>query len=566
MISLSAEIISAHRYKKTTRKNIENRKKNNKIKYSTSKNKNDKLKYKKTKLNETKALKKQVERKPKKLDKVKKNRICIPNIFKASVVILAIVVIGVISKKIVKFENMPVLNVFSNKDNKNLEKDYDMNLGISKLDTTDVLKTKNIVLNELELGACERLLEINKDYSINFLAAESIEKINNKEYIVHLSKSYDVTFNMVKESIETIKSNTENIYYNNVNNIKEILEEKDGIRVVLNIDDPYYMYKLDFPIYNTSSGYSSSNVTENTIKFLRNKQNLPLRNIELKGYNDYDEMVSDFRENKLDIFFTSSNEAMQMIGKHEYNVKKYRDGETVFLLGNKDSELFSLKEVRKALAYCLRREEIIKQINNNFSELIDIPFIYSDIKYKYDIYGSENELLSNGWKKLDGVYSKKINDVQKELKLDMLVNEEDQTKIKIADIIKQMASNVGININVNVVKKSEFENKLQSKEYDIILADIYTGKYPDIEYLKEYLNINENVNNAFDKIYISEDIGKLQENIKNLQDTISSEIACIGIYAKNSNLVYQKYITGFDEISYFKLFNNIQGIGKIKEK
>ena len=72
--------------------------------------------------------------------------------------------------------------------------------------------------------------------------------------------------------------------------------------------------------------------------------------------------------------------------------------------------LFKLKEIRKALVYSLKREDIIKEINNSFSELIDLPFIYSEIKYKYDIYGAENELLSNGWKKENGIYTKNIEE------------------------------------------------------------------------------------------------------------------------------------------------------------
>ena len=147
---MSAKIISAHRYKKTTRKEVESKKKKNKIKYSTKKSKNDSLKYKKEKLNNIKLSKKknkELSRNNENINTSKfnnKKRVYIPNIFKVAIVVLAIFVIGIISRKIVNFENMPVLNVFSNKDNKNLEKDYDMNMGISKLDTTDILKTKNI--------------------------------------------------------------------------------------------------------------------------------------------------------------------------------------------------------------------------------------------------------------------------------------------------------------------------------------------------------------------------------------------------------------------------------------
>lgn len=35
--------------------------------------------------------------------------------------------------------------------------------------------------------------------------------------------------------------------------------------------------------------------------------------------------------------------------------------------------------------------------------------------------------------------------------------------------------------------------------------------------------------------------------------------------AKTTNVVYQKYIKGFDNISYMKVFDNIENIGRIKE-
>ena len=55
------------------------------------------------------------------------------------------------------------------------------------------------------------------------------------------------------------------------------------------------------------------------------------------------------------------------------------------------------------------------------------------------------------------------------------------------------------------------------------------------------------------------------QNIQNLEYVLSNEVACIGIYARNINLVYQKYISGFDNINYMKIFDNINNIGKIIE-
>ena len=264
------------------------------------------------------------------------------------------------------------------------------------------------------------------------------------------------------------------------------------------------------------------------------------------------------------MFTASSDSIMQLIGKYEYNVKKYRDGQNIFLLGNKDSKVFSQKEVRQALLYSLNREEIVKKINSTFSEVIDIPYIYSSIRYKYDIVGAKNILIQYGWKNEKGINKKTVGEEELTLELTLLVNEKDNTKVKIADMIKDMAENVGIRINIKKAKDAKLTELIKNKSYDIILADVYVNDKPDITYLEEYININDKVNSALNIVKQSS-IEDLPKNIATLQDVISDEIACIGILARNTNVVYQKNINGFEDINYMKVFYNLENIGKIQD-
>ena len=119
----------------------------------------------------------------------------------------------------------------------------------------------------------------------------------------------------------------------------------------------------------------------NSVSLVKNSSKSSLGVISLTNYENTDDMVDNFRNGNIDMFTASSDSIMQLIGKREYNVKKYRDGETVFLLGNKDSALYKKKEVRQAIAYAINRDEIVKNVDMKFSEVIDIPYIYSDIKY-----------------------------------------------------------------------------------------------------------------------------------------------------------------------------------------
>lgn len=563
---MSAKIIEPHRYKKTTRKKVE------KAKLAKKNN----LKYKKTKLKNIKNNKKSSHNKNangygenltgnvvKSKSKNKQNYI----ILKVFSLVLCIGVIGVLSRVIVKHENEVVVNVDNGIEEKvTLLQNYDFKIGMSKLDTIDYLKSKNIVLNELVKISNNSLLTINKDYTINYRVAKYVEKINSKEYFIEINPEYKLSIDDIKNSFERLMEiGEDSIYYETVNNIENITKQGNTeLKIKLKNPDNYFVYKLDLPLIANTKGadYNIKN-EDNSILFTNENSKSTLNSIKFTGYSDSDELVNKFRNSEIDMFTASSDSIVQLIGKHDYNVKKYRDGQTIFLFGNKNSKLFCRKEVRQALVYCLNREEIVKDINSSFSEVIDIPFIYSDIKMKYDVYGAQNVLLSQGWQKVDSTYKKQEGEETLSLELNLLVNENDNIKVKIAEKIKEMAELNGIKVHINKQKDEALKESINTKNYDIILADVYINNIPDISFIEEYININDEINSAINIVNESS-TEELPKNIISLQNLISSEVGCIGILARNTSLIYQKNINGFSDIGYMKLFYNIEKIGKIQ--
>lgn len=575
---MSANIINSHRYKKTTRKkaneNKERIKANQKYKKEKLKNLKEKRKnevkdsYIKLNNSFNSNYNTNLNNNTNK-NKKKTRKHNFPGLLKIIGLVACIALIAIISRIIVKKENEPVVQADFNTEKKvSLVQDYNFKIGMSKLDSTNYLSSKNIILNELVSSLSNKLISINKDYSINYIVAKSIKKVSNKQYFIELNPDYNVKVEDIKNTVNEIKSSGDkNIYYECINNIWSIDEQgKNEFSITLKQDDPYFVYNLTFPILNTGNNYpyDIKNEGESSVLFTRKKSNSTLSTIQFTGYSDIDNLIEDFKNGKIDMFTASSDSIMQLIGKYEYNVKKYRDGQNIFLLGNKDSKVFSQKEVRQALLYSLNREEIVKKINSTFSEVIDIPYIYSSIRYKYDIVGAKNILIQYGWKNEKGMNKKTVGEEELTLELTLLVNEKDNTKVKIADMIKDMAENVGIRINIKKAKDAKLTELIKNKSYDIILADVYVNDKPDITYLEEYININDKVNSALNIVKQSS-IEDLPKNIATLQDVISDEIACIGILARNTNVVYQKNINGFEDINYMKVFYNLENIGKIQE-
>ena len=589
---MSAKIIDSHRYKTITktqvdkkRKNVENSFKSNKKsykksnKYSTNDSNNSFISNLRIKKLRERKLEREMllySRPQRTVIKEPKQKIYIPKSFGIICAILVLIVLVYISAKIMKLDEVITANVFNNsqkeQENINLEKNYNLSIGLTALNNTNVNTSTNLILNDIYKATSLSLIKVEQDYSLKYQVARNIAKNSNKEYVITLNEDYNLDVDDIVFSIDSIMSFGEsNMYYDRLSIIENVDKlSKYELKLTLKEDNPYFIYYLDFPLLdneNKITGEYIYNSDESGVTFTRAnlRQDTTLESIRINNYNTVAEVVDEFVNGNIDLFFATSNNDMQLIGKKDYNVKKYKDGETLFLFGNKNSNVFSRKEVRTSLMYSLNRDEIVKNSDNNFIEVIDLPFLYSTIKYKYDVVGAQNLMNSNGWNKNGyGIYEKYENGNYIGATLRLLVNEQDTNKVNIANNIKNMAQNVGINIEIETLSQENISQKVESGDYDIVLASVYLNETPNISFLKNYLNINEETVQAFLQVENS-NAEDLPQNIQNLEYVLSNEVACIGIYARNINLVYQKYISGFDNINYMKIFYNINNIGKLIE-
>lgn len=591
---MCAKIIDSRRYKTITKSQLEKKRRNSEKTLKSKKTSNIKTnKYSQSSNNNSfisnLMIRKHTEKKKEQelllysrpqrtVIKEPKQKIYIPKSFIVFACVIVAILLVYSSIKISGIDKKITTSVFNNNSDEDtaskvtLVNDYDLKIGLSSLDNTDVYASTNLILNDLYKNVSVSLIKVENNYDITYELARKIEKISDTEYKITLNDEYNLNLDDIKFSVEKILSyGQNNMYYSRVENISSIdaTSQNDEISIKLKASDPYFVYYLDFPILDDASEIETDfnySVLDSKVYLSRNKKSQigNLNSITIESYSSIKEIVNKFTNDELDVFFATSNNDMQLIGKKDYNVKKYKDGETLFIFGNKES-IFSRKEIRTALMYSLNRDEIVKSSDNNFIELIDLPFLYSSIKYKYDIVGAKNVMDSNGWNKNSaGIYEKTENGNYISATLRLLVNSEDENKLNVANNIKSMAYNAGINIEITTATSQEIEQKISNKDYDIVLATVYLNETPNVEFLKDYLDINDVTSQAFTQIQNSS-VEDLPQNVQNLEFVLSDEVACIGIYARNINLVYQKDIYGFDNINYMSIFSNITNIGKKAE-
>lgn len=471
------------------------------------------------------------------------------------VCVILLLIIAVISRGLMKEEGEPFIPIsFGVEENETI-----ITVGIITNESLLNKNTSNVIIQELNSYSSNMLLKIKEDYSVEYLALESIGKASNSEYVLAVRKSKEYDAQSIKQMLESHMNNVNSVYYNNVQNIKEIKvdEESNTLRIILKNEDPYYIYNLELPINKTEENIYVLNEASNdsyvTYDRAKDADKTYPKRINVKKYKDMYDAVEAYKKQEINMVITNQKNVQNILGRYEYNIKAYRNGKATFLFANEKSNLLNNKEIRQVIAYSIDRESIVKDVMQSTADVIDLPYVYDITKYKYDIYAAENIMLANGFKKKNKVYTKIENKEQIKLELTLLVNSKDNEKVQIANKIKNNLAAVGISVNIEKLTDKKIAKRVNSGDYDLVLATVNLNKNPNIQFVSKYMCGTENVNIAQEQVKVGNTL-TIAKDIQNLQNALSNEIAYIGICASTNYVIYSKNIIGLDSVSFMNVF------------
>ena len=149
------------------------------------------------------------------------------------VCVILLLIIAVISRGLMKEEGEPFIPIsFGIEENETI-----ITVGIITNESLLNKNTSNVIIQELNSYSSNMLLKIKEDYSVEYLALESIGKASNSEYVLAVRKSKEYDAQSIKQMLESHINNVNSVYYNNVQNIKEIKvdEESNTLRMKIHI-------------------------------------------------------------------------------------------------------------------------------------------------------------------------------------------------------------------------------------------------------------------------------------------------------------------------------------------
>lgn len=410
----------------------------------------------------------------------------------------------------------------------------------------------------------------------------------------------DFTADDVKFTIEKIKQlGADYIYYSNVSNIESVeIVSSNIIKLHLYEEVPFFEYNLTFPIIS-SAFFGDEDLT------ISEKSNIPMgtgmykiqsmditSQIELKSnsywwnignvspksdqiiikiYSSASEIYNAYKLGSIDILNTSRNSNIEEnIGTIGYNIKENYGREFDYLALNCESTITSNKEVRQAISYAVDKQDIVNNVYSGKYIVANYPLEYGS--YLYNSNGSLNSehdsdkakqiLQDNGWEFKNKYWQKKINNSYVKLKITLLVNSSNESRVNVANMIKDDLEEIGIQVNIVSVKDNAYENYISNKNYDILLTGVNVGLNPNLNRYFGTGNLaNFNSSEAMsliNDVYSITDENLLKEKYISIQNIYQEEKPYIGLYFNKSTVIYSKSLIGTVSNNWYSYLYNVE--------
>ena len=472
----------------------------------------------------------------------------------------------------------------------------DLRFAIAELDTINPILSNNRNVHEVTKIIYEPLVTLNQNYKLTYCLAEEVVKQDDTTYIVKLRKGVlwqdgsNFTEKDVHFTIDMIKS--ENVSTTYKNNLKYVtgyqMIDDYTFKLTLSQAVPFFEYNLTFPILsanyygqddfvNTDKNIAPIGtgmfkilaVEANVIRLVKNdiywdnSKKAMAEEVNINLYSSMGEVYNAFKSGELDIITVTANNIEDYIGSLGYNKIEYKTREYDFLAFNTASEIFSEVAVRQAISKIIDKDSMVVSClgagyaSSNFSLDMGNWLYTKDLTVTPNTDEAKQILESNGWIYRNNSWTKE----GKLLDVNIVVNSNNEARIRVAQNISEQLNNFGIKANVQTVSAEQYTNVLNNKNFECILAGIECSFSPNLHTffgdgnIANYNNIE--VLDLINKVENTTDEGILYDSYKTIFDKYLEEVPYIGLYRSTDIVVYNQGLVGNISPNAFNLYHNI---------
>ncbi|UMZ72942.1 ABC transporter substrate-binding protein [Natranaerofaba carboxydovora] len=247
--------------------------------------------------------------------------------------------------------------------------------------------------------------------------------------------------------------------------------------------------------------------------------------ITYKGISEASTRNMMLRNNELDIAQILPADMAEELENYD-DIEKYTEPimRARTLTFNKNKELFQDLEIRRAISHAIDKEAIVEHIMAGIDKPANGPFpevsewASEDMEdYSYDVDKAEELLESAGFEKNDE--GELIRDGEK-LSIEIVTYPERAELPDIAEVLYSDLSQIGIDVNLNIVEYGQAEELRNQGEFDLYLMSRNLGFIPDpgLYFMDDYHSKNTEGSGYGAYGYKNEDLDELLEKANSSQD------------------------------------------------
>ena len=194
-----------------------------------------------------------------------------------------------------------------------------------------------------------------------------------------------------------------------------------------------------------------------------------------------------------------------------------------------------------------------------FRSTTEVTFI-SESTSSFDTEKAKEALEEAGWTYKYNRWQKTENYTTQTLKLTLVVDKENENRVKVAELIEEQLEDIGIKVTLNKVSNSKYKEYLENKNYDIILTGVYNGYSPDLSYFFGEDNIanyeNEELSTILEEVKSITDEETLKEKYEQIVQIYEDDIPYICLYRNKGKVIYSIKMSGeFSPTNYTAYYN-----------
>jgi len=445
------------------------------------------------------------------------------------------------------------------------------------------------------------LVTLTAEYKTEACLAKEWAKQSDNSYLIKLrenakwSDGQRFTSEDVRFTIDRLKE-VSSIYSYNVQYVigVDIIDDYT-IKINLDREVPFFEYQLTFPILSKdyyegedfvtteknkapvgTGKYQITKVEPSYILLEKNtgwwdkERELTIDKITINLYSSIGELYNSFKIGNIDLIATTNDNLQEYIGTIGYSSKELKGREHTFLALNTQNYFLAKQEVRKAIAYSIDKENIVSSVCNNKCYTCNFPLDYGnwlsqgqDASSGYNIEQAKQVLTDNGWSYKAQNWQKSENYKTQRIVLNLMVKASNPAKVAVAENIRQQLENQGIRINIMQVSDEQYNNNINTKNYDIALCSMTLSPGPNLSTFFGEGNManytNEEVTNIMNEVKNTTDENILKEKYKKLSEIYKTDIPYISLYNNRYIVAYNSGLVGEITPNWFYQFYGIEG-------